>query len=121
MKTAGWQKMFMRRASELLAESSSIHCQSSRARERREAVWGLVRRRSQSGLAQMLASDCGVEVAVGALFVVAEDDAGGSVGQWVVRGEDFGAGEMLGPGAEVAAEERCRPDLLVALEWLVGS
>ena len=59
LKTPGWQKMFMRRASELLAESSSIHCQSLRARERREAVWGLVRRRSQTGLAQMLVSDAG--------------------------------------------------------------
>src|SRR5437899_11073661 len=44
LKTPGWQKIFMRRVSELLAESSSIHCQSLRARERREAVWGLVRR-----------------------------------------------------------------------------
>src|SRR5271156_4870731 len=57
LKTRGWQKMFMRRASELLAESSSRHCQSLRARERRDAVWGLVRRRSQAGLAQMVAAD----------------------------------------------------------------
>jgi hypothetical protein len=53
-KTFGWQKMFIRRASELLQESSSIHCQSLRARERREAVWTFERRRSQVGLAQML-------------------------------------------------------------------
>ena len=59
LKMEGWQKMFMRRASELLAESSSIHCQSLRARERREAVWGLVRRRSQAVLAQMVVSDAG--------------------------------------------------------------
>ena len=55
VEDCGWQKMFIRRASELLAESSSIHGQSLRARERREAVWGLVRRRGQSGLAQMAA------------------------------------------------------------------
>ncbi len=55
LKTPGWQKMFMSRASELLAESSSIHCQSLRARERGMAVWALVRRRDQSGLAQMAA------------------------------------------------------------------
>src|SRR5438067_2547018 len=59
LKTPGWQKMFMRRASELLEESSSIHCQSLRTRERREAVWTLARRRSHAGLAQMQVSDAG--------------------------------------------------------------
>ena len=39
----------------LLQESSSRQRQSLRAGERREAVWGLVRRRCQSGLAQMAA------------------------------------------------------------------
>ena len=59
LKTRGWQKMFIRRASELTAESSSRQGQSLRAGERREAVWGLERRRSQAGLAEMARSDAG--------------------------------------------------------------
>ena len=99
LKTSGWQKMFMRRASELMAESSSIQRQSLRARERREAVWGLARRRSQAGLAQMARSDGGVKVAVAALFVAAEDDDGGVVGaggdvveELLTRGRTVGSG-----------------------------
>ena len=49
----------------------------------------------------------GVEVAVAGLFVAAEDDAGLRAG--VCRGEGVGAGEMLGAGVEVAAQEGGRP------------
>src|ERR1700753_4181095 len=63
LKTLGWQKMFMRRASELTAESSSRQGQSLRARERRDAVWGLERRRSQAGLAEMARSEAGWKLA----------------------------------------------------------
>jgi hypothetical protein len=49
-----------------------------------------------------------VEVTVAALFIAAEDDDGGGAGGDVVE-EFLGVGEMVGAGAEIAAEERCRP------------
>ena len=51
--------MFISRASELLTESSSIHCQSARALTRRDAVWTLVRRRDHSGEAQIFWYEAG--------------------------------------------------------------
>jgi hypothetical protein len=45
-----------------------------------------------------------VEVAVTALFVAAEDDDGGRAGREIMK-QSLGAGEMVGAGAEVAAEE----------------
>jgi len=53
---------------------------------------------------------CGVEVAVAALLVAAEDDDGFGAGGDVVE-EVLSAGEMVGAGAEVAAEERGGPYL----------
>ena len=47
----------------------------------------------------------GMEVAVAALFVATEDDYGVGAGGDVVE-EFLSAGEMVGAGAEIAAEER---------------
>jgi hypothetical protein len=47
------QKMFMSSASELFAQSSSLHRQDARGRALRDPVWTLARRRAHSGFAQM--------------------------------------------------------------------
>ena len=53
-------------------------------------MWGLARRRSQAGLAEMARSDSGVEVAVRAELAAAEDD------EWV--------GVLIGAGGDVVEE-----------------
>ena len=52
---------------------------------------------------------CGVEVAVTALLVAAEDDDGGRAGVDVVE-EVLSAGEVVGAGAEVSTEEGGGPE-----------
>src|SRR3979409_249989 len=98
LKTPGWQKMFMSRASELLAESSSRHCQSLRARERRGGGGGVAggargagEAAEPGGVGADAGVGCGVEVAVAALLVAAEDDYGVGAGGDVVE-EILGAG-----------------------------
>ncbi len=44
----GWQKMFIKSASELFEQSSSFHCQLERGFIRFEAVWTFSRRFAQS-------------------------------------------------------------------------
>ena len=47
------QKTFMSRASELFAQSSSLHLQAARGSAFRDLVWTLASRRAHSGFAQM--------------------------------------------------------------------
>jgi len=104
--------MFMSRASELLQESSSIHCQSLRARERREAVWGFGEAAEPGGVGADVGVGGGVKVSVTALFVAAEDDDGFVFGLGAgvdVVEEMLGAGEMVGASADVAAEHAGGP------------
>src|SRR5580658_4592064 len=53
------QKIFMSRASELFAQSSSIHRQPARGDALREPVWTFASLRAHCGLAQMFRYDAG--------------------------------------------------------------
>jgi len=53
------QKIFMSNASELFAQSSSLHRQAAREPARRDAVWTLASQRAHSGFAQMFRQEAG--------------------------------------------------------------
>ena len=53
------QKIFIRRASELFAQSSSLHRQPARGDALREPVWTFASLRAHSGFAQMFRQEAG--------------------------------------------------------------